>query len=287
MHADIDGAGVKLATLHANLKNCIVDDLEFNGYDYKNITAEGFLAKRIFNGKMSVKDDEIDLAFDGNVDMTKSPLQMHFHSQINQMDLAALHFVSYAKHISIMTTADVDIVGDNIDNIIGSVHLSNSAYTQDKDFYEFKQLDLVASKNTGEGRVFQLHSDLADATIKGTVNFEELVPGIEGVIGYYLPATKKIVDPRHRTKIVDENIEYDIAFKNFDPVTHLFLPALKLARNTHVSGMFNDETNDFTITGNSDTITYEGTRLLKWKISSSTKSKCFQFKYGMRPLYYF
>ncbi|HEY6162114.1 MAG TPA: hypothetical protein VI112_12860, partial [Bacteroidia bacterium] len=276
LNTDVVGTGLKLSNMHANLKNCNISSLEFNGYNYKNIAVEeGFLAKRLFHGKVKIKDENVDMSFSGDIDMARNPIEMHFNSQINQADLGALKFVNTKSHISIATTAEVQIVGNNIDNMTGFVKLTNSAYIQDKDFYNFDHFELSARKSTGEGRVIELHSDLADISVKGTVNFMNIVPAFQKVIALYLPATQ----PKNlfKKKSADEDILYDIVLKDFDPVTHLVVPGLRFAPNTRFFGMFDGGKNEFNVTGSSDKIIYDKTEFQKWELHATQSNNVYSF----------
>ena len=51
---------------------------------YKNITINGHMAKGLFAGKLAVKDENVDLSFEGSVDIAKPIPVFNFFSQHRQ-----------------------------------------------------------------------------------------------------------------------------------------------------------------------------------------------------------
>jgi hypothetical protein len=117
---DIDGEGITIADLKTKLTGTI-NSVEFNNYGYKNIKIEGDVANQIFNGKLTVKDDNIDFDFIGNVDFTKALPKLDFIATLNQADLAALHFIKSTEKTNLSTQMFINVTGNTIDNLIAII----------------------------------------------------------------------------------------------------------------------------------------------------------------------
>ena len=79
--ADVEGTGLSKNDINAKLKG-IVKNIEYNNYNYQNATVEGTLAKNVFKGEFEVKDDNIDMDFNGTVDFTQKLPKLDFISTI-------------------------------------------------------------------------------------------------------------------------------------------------------------------------------------------------------------
>ncbi|MEY2922710.1 MAG: hypothetical protein RL108_1336, partial [Bacteroidota bacterium] len=64
-----------------------IQNFTYNGYNYKNIIADGFIKKPIFKGKINVNDPNLFFDFDGLVDFSKQEKNYDFHAKIDYANL--------------------------------------------------------------------------------------------------------------------------------------------------------------------------------------------------------
>jgi hypothetical protein len=278
LNADVDGSGLKLSTLRANLSNCNIQSMWFNGYNYTNVVANGLLAKKIFNGNIKVKDDNVDLSFFGDVNLGESPVKIDFMTYINRADLAALNFVKSNEHISVATTAEVHIQGDNLDNIIGRIILKNTDYIQGKKFYEVKNIDLSANTINGK-RIIKLQSDLADGAIEGRFKINDVYLAFKKTMEFYLPATTP-QDRKSKRKLDAQDIYFEFEFKDTDPLTNLLAPEINISKGSKVNGKFDSEKSDLVIKASFPFLKLSGTEMKKLYVDAASQNGKYKFKSG-------
>ncbi|HET6227119.1 MAG TPA: translocation/assembly module TamB domain-containing protein [Bacteroidia bacterium] len=265
MNVDIEGRGFSLEEVAANL-NGTINALELNSYTYKNIQVKGNAAKRIFNGELSINDENIDFDFSGKVDFTQKLPSMDFSSHLNKANLQALHFVDSTTATNLSTNLNVNVKGNTIDNLIGNISFENTVYTKDFKTYRMKLFDLSAHEQNGTKSML-LNSDFLDASLDGVFNVRDLPVSLQQLFLKYLPS---FFDEKIRTKkIPSQNFEYDLAFKNTSDVTSLFVPQLTVAPRTSVHGRFNSTENTFTFSANSPRLTFMGYVFSDWTVNSS------------------
>ncbi|MCC6281545.1 MAG: hypothetical protein IT262_13150, partial [Saprospiraceae bacterium] len=79
-----DGSsGLTLPTIKARLEGT-VDTFSFKGYSYRNVVMNGTFREFIFDGKLGVKDPNIDFTFDGTVNLKDSIPQFSFETDIRR-----------------------------------------------------------------------------------------------------------------------------------------------------------------------------------------------------------
>jgi hypothetical protein len=267
--ATIDGEGFTIEDLKAKLEGKI-NSLDFNKYNYKNIAIEGEIAKQIFKGKLNVQDDNIDFDFIGKVDFNTKLPTLDFITTLNRADLAALNFVKTAKKTNLSTQIIINVVGDNIDNLVGQMNFDNTIYEQDNERYKMSVFNLIAEQENNQ-RSIKLFSDFADATIKGKFKILDLPLSIENILTNYLP--------NYFTKtnnIQNQNFDYKVNFKKTDPVTKLFIPNVKIAPKTFINGAFNSSSNEVSLAGNSSKLTISGIDFINLKTEANTTNQKLQ-----------
>ena len=64
---NLDGVGIDRKNVDVNIKG-LLNGVEINGYNYENINLSGGFSSNRFNGLINVKDDNVDFAFNGEID---------------------------------------------------------------------------------------------------------------------------------------------------------------------------------------------------------------------------
>ena len=265
MNVNINGSGLSLEEVAAELSGTI-NSLELNSYNYKNIEVKGNAAKRIFNGELSIKDENIDFDFSGKVDFTQKLPTMDFESHLNKANLRALHFSDSTKATNLSTLLNVNVTGNTIDNLIGTIRFENTVYTKDNESYRMKLFNLSAHEQNGTKSML-LNSDFLDGSIDGVFNVRDLPISLQQLFLKYLPS---FFDESVKTKkIPAQNFEYDLSFKNTSDVTSLFTPYLTISPKTSVHGRFNSMENTFTFAASSPRLIFFGNVLSDWTVNSS------------------
>lgn len=263
-NVEIDGSGLTLEDVTAQL-NGTITSLEFNNYFYKNVIIEGNVAKRIFKGKLNVKDDNVDFDFIGKVDLTQKLPYFDFIATVNKADLAALRFINTTKRTNLSTQVIMNITGNNIDNLIGQVNFDNTIYTQDDEVYRMSVFNLT-SEEENEIKTIKLYSDFLDARVSGKFKVLGLPVSVEKLLSNYLPS---YFGNKTIKNILPQKFEYSFLFKKTDAVTRLFAPGVKIAPKTLIAGNFDSNTDDFSITGNSSRLDLYGYILRDWSIDAA------------------
>lgn len=265
MSADVDGSGLSLEDIAANL-NGTINAMELHSYVYKNIEVKGNVAKKIFNGELSVNDENVDFDFSGKVDFTQKLPQLNFAMNLSKANLGALHFVDSTKRTNLSTQLVLNVTGNNIDNLIGEIGFDNTVYVQNKDIYRVNSFNLRSNELNGI-KTMRLNSDFLDANIDGVFNVRDLPNALQRIFEKYIPSF--FTNPSATKKIAAQNFEFDLNFKNTSDVTRLFLPYLTIAPKTAVHGRFDSFKNDFTFSASSSRITLYGYVFSDWSVNSA------------------
>lgn len=222
------------------LMSGIINSVEIEGYKYNSIKIEGNFSEKKFDGLLYINDPNILMSFLGRFDFTQLVPTFDFTADIQNADLHKLNINKRDSVSNLSMLLKANFIGDNPDNIDGSINLFNTTYKiQNKEIY-FDELYLSSVKNNSS-KTLTLKSDLADATINGNYRFTSLVNSFKNYIYHYLPSFKK--DNFEAETDHHNNFNFNVHFKKTRTFSDIFLKSLYTAPNTVISGNFSSRNN--------------------------------------------
>ena len=180
----ISGTGFKIKSLQEKIKSEL-KYLDYNGYRYSNINVEGNFINNIFNGQIKVDDSNLELDFDGNINLNPQRPIYNFHAMIRGANLHKLNFMK--DTIQFDAELKTNFSGSNLENIEGSVELSKIQLTNPKNSFIVDSVNLKAI-GTGSQRSLIIGSDILDASIKGQYDLKALPSYFKSVASRYIPS---------------------------------------------------------------------------------------------------
>ncbi len=231
----VKGSGLTLKTISTKI-DADLESIRWNSYTYQNITAEGIIADKKFSGKAIVEDDNINLNFDGIVDYSKAESVFDFDAKIKNANLHQLHLDSTPSILNVQVK--MKLRGNNIADIYGDATIPYISYQRESKKYEFKTLAL-SSKILSNKRSINITSDVLDASIDGSYNFNELMKAIENEAAILYPSYFKQFATR---SIQDFVFKFDL--KKPEEFIELINPGLRL-KPTLIDGYFNNQSHRY------------------------------------------
>jgi hypothetical protein len=263
LQANIKGSGLKIANVNATLKGK-VDQIEVKGYNYKGIDIDGTFDNKTFKGQLAVTDEQVDLKFNGLVNLSDSLPQFVFKAQIDHADLQALHLVN--RPLQISGVADINFSGKKLDDIAGEIQLSNFNLRTDTSSYPISSLHLNSYKSFDGSRFINISSGIVDGEVSGHFNFTQLPTIFKAYLEHYA------LTPKYERLDTMMHADLNFNIRIYDPgsMTRLIHPAFRLVRNSVISGKFNSSTQLLTLEGNIPQLIYASTDFRGIKISANS-----------------
>lgn len=253
MNVAVDAFGLTIDDLQAKLKGEITR-LVYNDYLYRGIKLDGTLHKDYFNGDVNVKDENLDLSFDGKVNFAKSEPVFDFKADIRKANLAKLNLADRDSSGLLSVRIDANATGSNLDNFEGKLRLSDLHYFEKGKNYDLSFVDLSATHEKDSTKVpykmkghiarkeLILDCELLHAEVNGKYKFEDLPTAIVSVISNVLPSFFN----NQKIKLKqDQEFEYNILLKDMTYISELFVPEMTISNNVEIDGRFNSAENIF------------------------------------------
>lgn len=227
LNLNLDGRGFDKENLNTSLEGT-VSSLEFNGYNYQNLTLDGFLKMPYYQGYLKSNDPNLKMVFDGVIDWSKEVKEYDFEASIEYANLYALHLVN--DSISVFKgDLNLQASGNTIDDLAGNFCLEQASYQNSRDLYQFNDFEITSEFDNSQVRTIVLNSEKAiSGTITGKYKTNEIKWLVENALGslYTNYSPYEVQEGQY--------IDFDVSVNN--RLIEIFLPDLTLSEDSKIRG---------------------------------------------------
>ena len=256
LNADIAGSGFSFENMNISL-NGIIDSLEFYNNIYNQIIISGDLVDQKFEGNVNVTDELGNLDFNGIIDYSQYVPRYNFTAALKDARLQKINLANRDPSMSLSTSLNIDLIGDQIDNMQGIIKIDSTKYSELGETYVMNDFTLSITRDESRYSLIRLYSDFIDASVEGNFYMRELPEQLYRIGNQYLDTLFSDSYFNDTTLNVQDFI-FDIQLKNTKPITELFLPDLQIANETQIIGGFNSIIDNFFLDVFSKEIIYNG-----------------------------
>ncbi|MFM9987301.1 translocation/assembly module TamB domain-containing protein [Flavobacterium sp.] len=244
---DVDGKGFTQKYLNTKLEGT-VNSVYYNKYNYKNLVVDGTMIKSIFKGSINVNDPNLQMDFDGILNLNNKENKYDFHANVEYANLEKLKLYT-ADSISVFRgDVTMKLQGNSIDNLYGSIFINQTSYENNKDTYFFDDFVVKSYFDENRVRTITINSpDIIEGKVVGKFQFNQLEKLIENSLG----SLYANYSPNKVNK--GQFLKFD--FNVYSKLIEIFFPEVSLGENTFMKGMINSDNDEFKFNFKSPTIT--------------------------------
>lgn len=246
LNLDVDGVGFSKKYLNTIIKGDIAK-LDYNKYTYNNIVVNGNFKLPYYKGQVAINDPNLNLTFDGLVDLSKRENKYDFHINVENSDLRKLKLVK--DSISTFTgDAIVQVTGNSIQNLQGNIYIKDAVYQNPKSTYVFDEVTVNSSFDSDKLRTITVNStDVVNGKIVGKFQFDQLDKLVMNSVGSLYTNYKP-----HKVK-KGQFLRFN--FHVYNKVVEMLYPDIKIDSSTVLRGKIDSDKQEFKFRFNSQQIT--------------------------------
>ncbi|OIQ28600.1 MAG: N-acetyl-gamma-glutamyl-phosphate reductase [Bacteroidetes bacterium MedPE-SWsnd-G2] len=230
---EVDGNGFTLENLDTQVLGT-VSSIEYNAYNYQDLSISGQLGNNIFNGVLISNDENFRLKFDGLADLTKTENVFNFNANVEYADLKTLNFTSNDELSIFKGNINMSVTGSTIDNSRGTVVVKNTTYENEYGHYFFEDFT-ITSVFEGKERLITINSpDIIQGQVQGHFKVRDVPRLIENSLGY--------IYSNYEPHIAEENQYLNFNFIINSKIAEVFYHDINIGLNTTLKGRI--ETNE-------------------------------------------
>ena len=241
MNGELKGSGFDFNSVNSKV-NATISKIELNQTIYQNLTINGLVANKKFDGIFVSQDPNMALNFDGKLDLSGKDPVYNFNSRFLKVNFQKLGLTKQPIIGSGYVT--MNFTGNDIDHFIGSAKLKNLTIDDGTRSYFLEDL-LLESHEINGMKSLNLTSSIADAELKGDFTISELSNSFQLYLYHYLP--EYINKPK---QYKEEAFTFDIKLKAIDSLVAIFAPDFHEVSNISLSGDLNTKAQRFTMDAN-------------------------------------
>ncbi|RZK81334.1 MAG: translocation/assembly module TamB [Pedobacter sp.] len=263
----IEGRGTEIASLSEKLKGDITY-IDFNKYRYRNVKIDGTFNKKYFDGALTVNDKNVQLEFEGGVNLNPKLPVFNFNATLKDAKLKALNL--YKDSLKVDAKFTTNFSGNNLNNIQGNLNIQQIRLDNVKGIYNIDSVRLQAA-GIGRERSLTINSDILDATLTGQYDLNTIIPYYTALAKKYIPSLKAT-----NLKYGEQIFELSLRVKRFEPIAELVMPGLEIEDQAALEGKFDSPNNIATLNGFVKKLKYKGVIVNNIIIDESTSPQQLQ-----------
>jgi hypothetical protein len=256
----IEGNGLKRENADAQLTGTI-ESFGFKKYKYTNLSLSGELRKGFFSGLLGVNDPNLQMNFNGNIDIASQVHSYQLNTYISKANLDKLNLIhDTIGPVRLSTHVELELKGNNVDDMDGTIHIDSTKFAYHKDNYHVKYLDLKSS-HKGETHNITLTSDYADASLSGYFPLTKISECVDNMLSPYFPS---LFNPEKRIKANKpdyHDYSFNIHFNENTGLTNLFIPTFKISKGSELKATYKEDNNEVAMTGDMALVEWAGKKL--------------------------
>lgn len=263
MDIDADGKGFTEKYLNTQIKGAI-STMDYKGYTYNNIGVNGNFKLPYYKGQITVGDPNLQMDFDGLVDLSAKVNKYDFHINVDHADLNKLKFVNDSVS-NFKGDVVVQLTGNTIENLQGNVFVKHTSYQNVKDTYVFDDFNINSTFDDKGIRTLTIDSpDIIEGQMVGCFQFKQLGRLTRNSLGSLYTNFKP--------EKVDKGQFLKFNFTIYNKIVEILYPEIGLATNTVLKGSVKSDTQEFKMNFNSPQITYARNTLDNIRVAVDNKN---------------
>ena len=272
----IDGKGFTKKDISLKI-NGDIPLFEYKGYQYKNVSLDGKIEKASYTGKLKVRDNNIDLVFDGDIDMNQNPISFNFEADLQTVHLSDLNLIEGRKSAMVCMNIEANGFGNNLDDFSGFIHLNDVAYYENEKDYYFDSI-LFESQSNSRYHSINVFAQFAELSMVGNYSLDSLPQSLYGLGAKVLPS---IFSKQEQIEIKNQQFDLDLKVNNLSMLTTLFYPELEVSDQTKINCKYQSNQDLLKLYFYSDFVNYKNFEFKGIELDTTKKIS------GFDPFYVF
>ncbi len=267
LNIDVDGKGFKQKNINTAFSGDIYK-IRYNDYTYTKVIVDGKFKNPIFVGKVFINDPNLFMDFKGLINLSKKDIAYNFQTTIDYANLNQLNFVKKDSIAIFKGKADINILGNNLDDLKGDVHFEHTSYQNSKNNYYFEEFSLHSAFDSENVRTIAIESeDIMRGKVVGKFKIGLLKKMLENSAGSLYANYSRNPIPK------GQYLKFDFSIDN--KIVEVFYPEIDIGKNTKLRGAIDSSTDDFKFNFSSPEIKAYGNTFDNIKVDIDNKNPLF------------
>ena len=209
--------------------------LSLYNYEYQDIYFNGEYDGNGFNGRLKVEDENVNISFNGLIDMTQKLPVFDFELIVKETNLCALNLITKYPETSLSFNGKTNMTGNSLDNINGFFRLDSISFRNGDKTLDVDEI-IFSSRTDKDYTNFSIESKYLNGSFSGNFKYSKLTETLTQILQKYLPSleNKKIENE------IFSRIDVDLTISNTEEIARLFEIPHKLDETAKIKGYLDE-----------------------------------------------
>jgi hypothetical protein len=255
----VEGSGFTIKDMK-NSFNGTIPQIEFNGYNYKNIRTNGSFKNNKFTGSISILDSNLMLKnLAGEIGFYPDKIGFNLQADVEKANLKNLKISK--QNLSFGGKFNLNFSGSTIDDFLGQAEIFDANLSNDNNKLSFEKL-ILSSSIDGNTKNLSLVSNELNASIIGKFKIMELPNAFNLFLHKYYPSY--ISEPKKY--VSNQEFDFDIKTNNIQDYLSLINKNISGGNNANIKGNLNLSKNELNVQADIPEFGYQEKRFNDIKI---------------------
>ncbi len=252
-----NGKGLAPETFRADME-ASVEAFGYKNYEYRDISLDGKMDARSFDGQLVSQDSNARLAFRGTISLADSLPRFSLDVRVQHLNLKALNL--NPAIVDVRGQMRGALSGNDPDNLSGEIRAENIFVYDGKTPFELGSATLSAREVPLVGRIVSFQSDSVTLTLSGRFRTARLPAAMQRLavqrFGDFARRLGIVPPPDAGPEVEDQTIELYAKITDAGPLTRFVHPDLKRLAGVEVRATYDRSTDFYRLEGHLDKLLF-------------------------------
>ena len=213
-------------------------------YTYNDITFDGILLDKMFDGLLTIDDPNLKFSFLGQVDLNEAMPKFDFTINVDHALPGNLNLSDEFPNAELAFEMNAKFSGDKIDNMDGTIEVKDGYYKNRNGEIALGGMKLETTQQSKMDSL-SFYSDFFELKIDGDYHFRSLFPTLASIVNRFVPSYTF----ETQTPDAVNNFTYKLDVKDINPLANILIPDLKADKPFLLYGKVDSENKLFELEG--------------------------------------
>ncbi|MDL2241764.1 translocation/assembly module TamB domain-containing protein [Bacteroidales bacterium OttesenSCG-928-L03] len=218
-------------------------EVEFQGYTYENLRLEANLANDRYGGSFSMDNSKGSINGKASFALRGVESESQISLTVEDLELDKVSFFDKYENPVFNLKTELQIKGDEPDNVDGFLHLLDFSFRTDNDSISIK--DLMATINRCETpKSIRIDSDILELEIRGEYSNRSIANQIQRTLASHIPSLVKINEVNPHKPEHDNNFTFRAVIGDLQNLPTLLHLPFEVEKGTTLTGYYDYPDNE-------------------------------------------
>ena len=216
--------------------------IEWNNYNYQNITLDGHMKDKHIEGNLSIDDPNGRIDFTGNIDLNQNIPYITSIIRVGHLKTGALKLIPQDTFGDFSGSVYLNMMGSALNEIEGELKVLDFIYENETQKINLDSI-VIRDKKLENGHRITVNTDVSKLKMEGKTSVLQVHEAFLAVIGHYAP--ELIANQQERLGEVDQAFDIDFHLDKLPELFALLDPDLQVNGPIDLRGNVNTVNNSF------------------------------------------